>query len=353
MRTSGAPPRNIGNGTWRSWTRRVAWTLALALLVGSGVRAAPTTPGTEDEWKDAVRLSVRKNIHYPMLAARLGIQGRPTLLLKIGRDGMLHTLRVDQSSGSDALDQAALNGVWKTRKFPEFSPDMHKEEASVMVPVSFRLDVRGDPDPAVEEKKARAAKKLDAAPGTPAALEFKAFLNGLPRPPGEHELSSFLDPTTGLRVEVPGPLLARASVRPRGRYDALIDVVSKEGLPPVVGSTPSLCSVGLMGRGKKGSLPKADTAAALENTMQWARTLFSMLGRIEGESTFTHAGLHGIELTIAPRFGPGHAYQRMYAAVQEFPSGRVVVSCATHVDAMARALAVFRKVRDGVSVQLD
>ncbi|HCD6629178.1 energy transducer TonB [Pseudomonas aeruginosa] len=323
------------------------------LLIGGGVQAAPTTLDTEEEWKDAVLLRIRKNIHYPSLAARLGIQGRPTLLLKIGRDSMLHTLRVDQSSGSDALDQAALNGVWKTKGFPGFSPDMQKEEATVMMPVSFVLDVRGKTDPTVEEQKAQAAKKLDAQPGTPAALEFRAFLNGLPRPLREHELTSFLDPTTGLKVEVPGPLLARASVRPKGRYDALIDVVSKEGVPPVSGSSSSLCSVGLMGRGKGGSLPQADTAVALENTAHWARTLFSRLGKIERETTFTHAGLNGVEMTIAPRFGLGHAYQRMYAAVQEYPAGRVVISCATHVDAMERALAVFRKVREGVSIQLN
>lgn len=331
------------------------WAGACALmmvLVGGTVQGASTAPATEMEWRDAVQQRIRANMRYSMLAARLGIQGSPTLLLKIGRDGSLQSLRLEQSSESDILDQTALNAVWRTRSFPKFAPDMKGSDTEVKMPVNFVLDVRGDPDPTEQEQRALAVKKLDAEPGTPAALEFQAFLNGLADRRAE-SASTFLDSKTGLSVEVPAPLLARASARRKGRYDALIDVVSTVGLPPVGGSSPSLCSVGLMARGAGEHLPATVAPTALERTTAWARTLFSMAGKIEREETFTHAGYDGIEMIVAPRFGPGHAYQRVYAAVQEYSAGRVVVSCATHVDAMDRALAVFRKVREGVSLASD
>ncbi|OHQ44224.1 hypothetical protein HMPREF2615_28605 [Pseudomonas aeruginosa] len=333
---------------WASWTG--ACTLMMLLLMGGSALAAPAAPATEQEWKDAMHMRIRANMPYPTLAAILRIQGSPTLLLKVGRDSSLHALRLERSSGSDILDQAALNAVWRTKSFPKFSPDMKGDDAEIRMPVNFVLPDDDDPDPASQEQRASAVKKHDAKPGTPGALEFQAFLNGLARRPAETELSTYLDPKTGLSVSVPAPLLARASARRKGRYEALIDVVSKVGLPPVGGSSPSLCSVGLMARGVGEQLPATATAAALENTSAWARTLFSMVGKIEREETFTHAGHDGIEMIVSPRFGAGHAYQRMYAAVQEYPVGRTVVSCATHVDAMDRALAVFRKVRDGVSL---
>lgn len=331
------------------------WAGACALmmaLVGGTVQAVPAAPATEKEWSEAVHQRVRVNMRYPMLAARLVIQGSPTLLMKIGRDGSLHSLRLERSSESDILNQAALNAVWRARSFPKFAPDMKGEDIEVKMPVNFVLDVKGDPDPTAQEQRALAVKKLDAEPGTPAALDFQAFLNGLADRRAE-SASTYLDSETGLSVEVPAPLLARASSRKKGRYDALIDVVSTVGLPPVGGSSPSLCSVGLMARGTGEHLPVTVAPTALERTTAWARTLFSMAGKIEREEAFTHAGYDGIEMIVAPRFGDGHAYQRMYAAVQEYPAGRVVVSCATHVDAMDRALAVFRKVRDGVSLIAD
>ncbi|HGW5375649.1 TPA: TonB family protein [Pseudomonas aeruginosa] len=334
---------------WARWTGACA--LMMTMLMGGSVQADPAALATEKEWKEEVFLRVRANMPYPMLAARLGVQGSPTLLLKVGRDGSLHSLHLVQSSGSDSLDQAALNAVWRTKKFPKFAPDMKGDEAKVQMPVNFMLNVGDNPDPASQEQRALAAKEHDAEPGTPATLEFRAFLNGLARHSWESEPSTYFDSKTGLSVEVPAPLLARASVRRQGRYDALIDVISKVGLPPVGGSSPSLCSVGLMVRGASEQLSTGETPAALENTAAWARTLFSMVGKIEREDAFTHEEQDGIELIIAPRFGPGHAYQRMYVAVQEYSGGRVVVSCATHVDAMERALAVFRKVRDGVSLQ--
>lgn len=336
---------------WARWSGVCA--LLVVMLMGGCVQAAPATPATEDEWKDAVRQRIQENMLYPAQAARLGLQGGPTLLLKIGRDGSIHSLRLEQSSGSDILDQAALNAVWRAKSFPRFVPDMKGEEVKIQMPVNFVLHVGDDPDPAEREQRALAAKKREAEPSSPAALDLDAFLNGLPNRPQESGLSTYLDPETGLSVEVPPPLLARASARPKGRYEALIDVISKTGLPPVGGSSPSLCSVGLMARDAGENLSVGATSTELENTSQWARTLFSMVGEIEREDDFTHKGNDGIEMVVAPRFGPGHAYQRMYVAVQEYSAGRVVVSCATHVDAMDRALAVFRKVRDGVSLKAN
>lgn len=96
----------------------------------------------------------------------------------------------------------------------EVCPGYEGEDIEVKMPVNFVLDVKGDPDPTEQEQRALAVKTLDAEPGTPAALEFQAFLNGLADRRAE-SASSYLDSETGLSVEVPASLLARASSRKR------------------------------------------------------------------------------------------------------------------------------------------
>lgn len=337
-----------------AWARRTgAYALLLMILVGGCAQAVPGRPATEEEWSATVAKRIAVGMPYPRQAKLLGEQGTPVLRLVVGRDGAIRSLRLAQSSGSDSLDQAALDAVWRAHQFPPFTPDMEGDEQELRLPMRFEITVAqaSVSDLPAQEKPAPPA--VEAHPPSSSASDFLAFLDTLPASQAKEKVSNYVDPATGLDVEVPAPLVARASVRPKQQYDALIDVNSQSGVPPIAGNSPSLCSVGLIARGTgQRERPAVDTSAALDKTAQWARNLFSAVGEIEREDTFAHHGQDGVELVIAPRFGSGHAYQRMYVAVQEYPTGRVVVSCSTHVDAMESGLAVFRKVRDGVSLQV-
>ncbi|KAB2969335.1 energy transducer TonB, partial [Zoogloea sp.] len=76
---------------------------------------------------------------YPLMARRRGLQGLVRLDVKVNADGIPTAVRVKDSSGHEALDEAALTAVWHWR----FAPARRGGEAvegSVVVPVRFNLD---------------------------------------------------------------------------------------------------------------------------------------------------------------------------------------------------------------------
>lgn len=76
---------------------------------------------------------------YPLMARRRGLQGLVRLDVKVNAEGIPTAVRVKDSSGHEALDEAALTAVWHWR----FAPARRGGEAvegSVVVPVRFNLD---------------------------------------------------------------------------------------------------------------------------------------------------------------------------------------------------------------------
>lgn len=105
------------------------------------LRAGPTfTPFTEapavlnrDEVVDAMVRS------YPPLLRDAGIGGTARIYFFIDEQGSVQQVRLDRSSGHDALDQAALNVAGAFR----FSPALNHGErvpAWVSFPITFRAD---------------------------------------------------------------------------------------------------------------------------------------------------------------------------------------------------------------------
>lgn len=76
---------------------------------------------------------------YPLMARRRGLQGLVRLDVKVNAEGIPTSVKVKDSSGHEALDEAALTAVWHWR----FAPARRAGEAvegSVVVPVRFNLD---------------------------------------------------------------------------------------------------------------------------------------------------------------------------------------------------------------------
>lgn len=76
---------------------------------------------------------------YPMLARRIGEQGRVLLKVLVLESGKAHSVEIDKSSGHRQLDKAAIEAVkqWK------FIPAKRRSQlisAYVIVPISFSLD---------------------------------------------------------------------------------------------------------------------------------------------------------------------------------------------------------------------
>ena len=96
-------------------------------------------PALEADYRNRIRLAVDGHKHYPRMARRLGLEGRVVLGFTILADGRLAGLRVVQSSGSELLDEAALEAVREAAPFPPFPPGLGRERWDFTLPLDFNL----------------------------------------------------------------------------------------------------------------------------------------------------------------------------------------------------------------------
>src|SRR5499426_3822410 len=76
---------------------------------------------------------------YPAAARRSGEEGTVTLRVLVSAEGVPKRVALERSSGSSALDLAALQGVQQWRFVPARRGD-EAREAEVLVPIVFRLE---------------------------------------------------------------------------------------------------------------------------------------------------------------------------------------------------------------------
>ena len=76
---------------------------------------------------------------YPLIARRNGVEGTVRLKVFVTREGRPTEVQLDQSSGSAALDTAALDAV-KTWQFVPARRGQEAIESWVVVPVVFKLE---------------------------------------------------------------------------------------------------------------------------------------------------------------------------------------------------------------------
>lgn len=81
-----------------------------------------------------IKEMIRKNLVYPHMARKLGVEGSVVLAFIVLPDGGVKDVRVTISSGSSILDSNAVTTVRKTAPFPR--PPV---EAEIIIPVVYRL----------------------------------------------------------------------------------------------------------------------------------------------------------------------------------------------------------------------
>lgn len=75
---------------------------------------------------------------YPMLARRRGLEGTVRLEVRVSAEGIPTAVRVRESAGHEALDEAATTAVWHWRFVPARRGG-EAVEGVVVVPIRFRL----------------------------------------------------------------------------------------------------------------------------------------------------------------------------------------------------------------------
>ncbi|MGJ4929922.1 TonB family protein [Bradyrhizobium sp. HKCCYLS2038] len=87
-------------------------------------------------WNSQVRASIARAASYP--SDGNGASGTATVMVVIDRNGRLLSRRLAGSSGSPALDRAALSIVERAAPFPRFPPVMRQAQESLNVPLHLR-----------------------------------------------------------------------------------------------------------------------------------------------------------------------------------------------------------------------
>lgn len=96
-------------------------------------------PGLEAAYRARVRQAVDAQKVYPRLARRMGEEGRVVLAFTLEADGRLASVRVVESSGSELLDEAALEAVREAAPFPSFPAGITRTRWEFTLPLTFSL----------------------------------------------------------------------------------------------------------------------------------------------------------------------------------------------------------------------
>lgn len=100
---------------------------------GSGVGNGTDSPAVPP------RLISHREPVYPSSARKAGIEGTTTVRMLVGADGDVDEVTVDGSSGSDALDAAAVSACYKWSFTPAKNGMGQPISCYIFVPISFRL----------------------------------------------------------------------------------------------------------------------------------------------------------------------------------------------------------------------
>ncbi|MEF3194313.1 MAG: energy transducer TonB [Halothiobacillaceae bacterium] len=102
-------------------------------------RPAPD-PAVEHGYRARIRQAIDEHKHYPRMARRLGLEGRVVVAFTVEADGRLARVRVVESSGSEVLDEAALEAVRQAAPFPPFPDGVERRQWDFTLPLLFSLD---------------------------------------------------------------------------------------------------------------------------------------------------------------------------------------------------------------------
>ncbi|MEW5839278.1 MAG: energy transducer TonB [Pseudomonadota bacterium] len=110
------------------------------LPVPATVSSPVADPAAEDAYKALLRNRVDAHKQYPRLSRRMGEEGRVVVEFSVSASGEVSGLRIKSGSGSERLDEAALQAVRDAAPFPPFPEGVRRTEWSFSLPLVFSLD---------------------------------------------------------------------------------------------------------------------------------------------------------------------------------------------------------------------
>ncbi len=117
--------------------------LSLGPLVRGGKLLTPyastsTIKGVSDDYGDEIGAWIRRHMYYPEDAARRGEDGPSHVHVVLDRQGRVKSIRLVDSSGSLALDDAT-QGMFRNAQLPPVPPDMSGNSFDVDLTIDYIL----------------------------------------------------------------------------------------------------------------------------------------------------------------------------------------------------------------------
>jgi TonB family protein len=117
--------------------------LSLGPLVRNGRLVTPyastsSIKGVSDDYGDEIGAWIRRHMYYPEDAARRGEDGPSHVHVVLDRQGRVKSVRLVNSSGSYALDDATM-GIFRNAQLPPVPPDMSGNSFDVDLTIDYIL----------------------------------------------------------------------------------------------------------------------------------------------------------------------------------------------------------------------
>ena len=108
---------------------------------GAAPNLAASSPSQEESnrhLRSSVLELVTQRLSYPAIARRKGWQGVVILALHIESDGLISDLHVNETSGYEALDKAAIKSL-QLASIPGARQWLHGHSIDMLIPIEYRL----------------------------------------------------------------------------------------------------------------------------------------------------------------------------------------------------------------------
>ena len=114
--------------------------VAAPVLAAAVPENAAALADAEADYKARVRQAVDAHKQYPKMARRMGEQGKVVVEFSVDASGVVSSVQIKHSSGSERLDEAALQAVRDAAPFPPFPDEVKRNRWHFTLPLSFSLD---------------------------------------------------------------------------------------------------------------------------------------------------------------------------------------------------------------------
>ncbi|MDH5394222.1 MAG: energy transducer TonB [Gammaproteobacteria bacterium] len=101
--------------------------------------AENTADFSREKIKSIIQTELSKYFYYPKSAQRKNWQGLVILSFIIMPDGLINHIKINQTSGYQTLDNAAINALEKINKQKEFSLALNGNQSHQLLPVNYKL----------------------------------------------------------------------------------------------------------------------------------------------------------------------------------------------------------------------